>query len=297
MTQDLPTDRSAAPELSVVIAVRDAAPTLPAQLDALLAQPGAGPWELVVADNGSTDGSQAIVRERAVRDDRVRLVDASAVAGPAHARNAGAAEARGAALAFCDADDVVGEHWVAAMGTALREHEFVTGPLELGRLNPEWLAGVRGSTGSTAVAVFEEVFPFASSCNLGIRAARFAQLGGFDESRTVGEDIELSLRLHRIGVPLAFVPDALVHYRLRPTLGAIFRQARSYGAVRPELLETVRRAGEPVPTRWRAARNWAWLVRHAGLLRDRAGRARWLWVAGQRLGNVEGSWKVRRLYP
>jgi glycosyltransferase involved in cell wall biosynthesis len=291
------TEDAGAPALSVVIAVRDAAATLPAQLDALLAQDAGAPWELVVADNGSTDGSRAVVAAYAARDARVRLVDAGAVPGPAHARNAGAAAARGRALAFCDADDVVGPRWVGAMAASLRDHEFVTGPLELEALNPDWLAGARGSTGTAAAAVFEESFPFASSCNLGIRAARFAALHGFDEHRTVGEDIELSLRLHRLGVPLEFVPDAIVHYRLRPTLGATYRQARSYGAVRPELLEELRRAGEPTPTRWRTTRNWAWLLRHAGLLRDRAGRARWLWVAGQRVGNLQGSVRVRRLYP
>jgi glycosyltransferase involved in cell wall biosynthesis len=285
-----------APVLSVVIAVRDAAATLPEQLDALLAQDPGEAWEIVVADNGSTDRSPAIVAGYADRDARVRAVDAAAVPGPAHARNVGAEAARGRVLAFCDADDVVGPRWVAAMADALRDHEFVTGPMELTRLNPPWLAASRGSTGTAAAAVFEGRFPFASSCNLGVTRDRFRALGGFDEARRVGEDIELSWRLHRLGVQLHFAPDALIHYRFRPTLRATFAQARSYGAARPALLEELRGAGEAGDARWDGARNWAWLVRHVGLLGHRPGRARWLWVAGHRVGNVQGGIAVRRLY-
>jgi hypothetical protein len=87
-----------------------------------------------------------------------------------------------------------------------------------------------------------------------------------------------------------------VRYRYRPTLRATFRQARAYGRVRPVLAERLRRAGRPAPKRHAGVRNWAWLGRHLPLLAARPGRAKWLWVAGQRIGNVEGSFVVRRPY-
>ena len=282
--------------LSVVVAAHDAAATIGAQLEALLAGSPMQSYEIVVVDNGSTDATAAVLGDFAARSERVRVVQATDGRGPAYARNEGARVARGRALAFCDADDVVGVGWVDAMGRALAEHAFVCGPVELDLLNPAWLAGSRGSTGTSAVAVFEGAFPFASSCNLGIDRARFLAVGGFDEQLVVGEDIDLSMRLHLLGIALHFAGDAVVHYRYRPTMGSTFDRAIAYGAARPVIAERWRgRGGVPVP-RWRGARNWLWLVRHLGLLRSRPGAARWLWVAGQRLGALRGSWRVRRLY-
>jgi glycosyltransferase involved in cell wall biosynthesis len=280
-----------------VIPAHNAAETLGEQLDALLAQHCPAPWEVVVVDNGSTDATAEVVRAAAADPPvPVRLVRAEDGHGPAYARNVGAAAALGARLAFCDADDVVGPAWVGAVADALDREAFVCGPIELARLNPAWLAASRGSTGTAAAARFEGRFPFASSCNLGVRRDRFEAVGGFDESLTVGEDIDLSMRLHLAGVDLVFVPDALVHYRYRPTLGDTFRRAVAYGASMPVVAERWRaRTGEQLP-RAAHARSWLWLVRHVALLADRPGRARWLWVAGQRVGTVRGAIAARRVY-
>ena len=284
-------------ELSVVIPARDAAAVLGDQLDALTAQQWEKAWEIVVAvDAGSTDGTADVVRRYAAAWPRLRMVKAPAGGGPASSRNIGAAGAAGSALAFCDADDVVAAGWVAAMGEALRHHEFVTGPLELDRLNPPWLVESRGRSFADRCPVYEGIFPYASSCNLGLRRPVFESAGGFDSAWRVGEDLELSLRLWLSGVALHFDRAAVVHYRYRPTLRSTYRQARSYGRVRPLLAERLRREGRASPRRSAGLRNWAWLVRHLPLLAGETGRAKWLWVAGQRIGNLEGSWPARRLY-
>ena len=283
-------------DVSVVVAAHNAESTLGDQLEALAGQTWERSWEIVVVDNGSTDSTARLVHAWTTRNPRVRLVDASQGRGPAYARNAGARSARGASLLFCDADDVVGQGWVAALGNALADATFVAGPVELRRLNPAWLADSRGTTGTEAIAEFDHRFPFASSCNWGIERSRFLEMGGFDEALTVGEDIDLSMRLHFSHVPLMFVRDATVHYRFRPTMGATFERAIAYGAARPVIAERWRsRGGEPI-SRWAGVRNWLWLIRHLGALRGRSGRARWLWVAGQRLGTLQGAWRVRRLY-
>ena len=283
-------------ELSIVIPARNAADFLGHQLAALTAQGWNGTWEVVVAvDTASTDGTAAVVRQYA-GSGRIRLVDAPPGGGPGASRNVGATAAAGSALAFCDADDIVGDGWVAAMGEALRRHEFVTGPLELNRLNPSWAVEARGRSFANQRPVFEGLFPYASSCNLGLRRPLFERAGGFDPAWRVGEDLELSLRLWLSGAEVHFEPAAVVHYRYRPTLAATFRQARAYGRVRPVLAERLRREGRKAPTRAGGLRNWGWLIRHLNLLTVPAGRAKWLWVAGQRVGNLEGSLRVRRLY-
>jgi GT2 family glycosyltransferase len=194
---------------------------------------------------------------------------------------------------MCDADDVVARGWVGAMGGALREYEFVTGPLDVDELNAPWVAGVRGRAIETGPGDFHGVFPFAHSCNVGIRKSVIARSGGFDERLHTGEDIELSFRLWRLGIPLTFVPDALVHYRYRTSERALWDQAVAHARVGPRLERQVRAAGIAVGNQgeWR---RWLWLLRHGGLLVSRGGRARWLSVAGGRVGRLEGHWQARR---
>jgi Glycosyltransferases involved in cell wall biogenesis len=282
--------------VSVVIAAYNAAATLEEQLDAIATQDWTGAWEVIVVDNASTDGTRQLVERAIVGWPRLRLVDAAGGQGPAYARNVGARAAHGRSLVYCDADDVVAPGWLAAMGNALAVHDFVSGPVELTLLNPGWLAESRGGTGTDAAVWFEGKFPFASSCNLGVTRALFLEQNGFDEALQVGEDIDLSMRLYLGGIDLTFVAGARIHYRYRPDLRATFERAIAYGAAGPTIAELWRARGGVAVSRWKGLRNWAWLVRHVGVLRSRTGRARWLWVAGQRLGSLRGSWTVRRLY-
>jgi cellulose synthase/poly-beta-1,6-N-acetylglucosamine synthase-like glycosyltransferase len=97
--------------ISVIVPVLNGMPWLAEQLRALVGQECSEPWEVVVADNGSTDETKSVVQEWAARIDKIRLVDASTVRGPGAARNAGARAARGELLAFCDADNVVQPGW------------------------------------------------------------------------------------------------------------------------------------------------------------------------------------------
>lgn len=107
-------------KLSVIIPCLNAERTIGEQLAALAAQRWSERWEVIVADNGSTDGTLEVVRRFAGRLPELRVVDASQRRGSGYARNRGAAVARGEWLAFCDADDVVAPGWVAAMGRRWR---------------------------------------------------------------------------------------------------------------------------------------------------------------------------------
>ncbi|HEX8770099.1 MAG TPA: glycosyltransferase family A protein, partial [Acidimicrobiales bacterium] len=129
-----------APELTVVVPAHNAAATIREQLSALARQQWYGEWEVVVVENGSSDQTaDEVESSRAALGDRLRMVQSDR-SGASFARNLGVAEARADHIAFVDADDVVAEGWLSAMGGVLRDHEFATGPLELDRLNPEWLA-------------------------------------------------------------------------------------------------------------------------------------------------------------
>ena len=284
------------PELSVIIPAHNAESTLAPLLEVLLAQSWSAGFEVVVANNRSTDGTASIVGPRADTDPRLRLVSADAQFGPAYARNAGVNAARGSHLAFCDADDLVSAGWVEAMGSALRQHELVTGPLELDRLNPSWVSSSRGRSYASEIHLWQGIVPCVWSCNFGIRRRHFEESGGFDESFRVGEDIELSMRLWQMQVRVAFVPQAVVHYRLRDSQRALWRQGRTFGAADVRLNQRLRELGvSGLPTvGWKT---WLWLPRNAHRLFSKRGRARWLWVASTKVGQILGVLRRESLQP
>src|SRR5271166_4797114 len=110
-------------------------PWLEQQLRALSEQQCQEPWEVVVADNGSTDESRLVVQEWASLSPMIRLVDASKARGPGATRNAGVGAARGELLAFCDADDVVQPGWLTAHVSALAEADASGGVIDFWSLN------------------------------------------------------------------------------------------------------------------------------------------------------------------
>jgi glycosyltransferase involved in cell wall biosynthesis len=284
--------RTPAPALTVVIPSRNVETTLKAQLDALLTQHWRLPFEVLVVDNGSTDGTRDLVVKVAAVDRRVRLVDASERAGISYARNTGVRQALSDCVAICDGDDIVAPGWVAAMGEALLEHDFATGPLELRSLNPPWVAESRGLRAEDTAPSFFGVLPYAHGCNLGVRRSAWAAVGGFDEDVEGAEDVEFAVRLARTGVRPVFT-SATVHYRYRTRGRDLYRQGRAYGRCRPLIRRRLRENGLPRPSPISGWRSWIWLLRSLALIRTTEGRAQWLWVLGNRIGHVQGSVKHR----
>jgi len=130
-------------KLSVIIPCYNCAAVLPEQLLALSRNPPPGDWEVIVADNGSTDGVAQVIEDFEGRIPELKLVDASGIQGASHARNVGCEHASGDVFVFCDADDVVAPGWLTTMYHALEKYEFVTGPVEYQKLNDGTVAPAR----------------------------------------------------------------------------------------------------------------------------------------------------------
>lgn len=278
--------------LSVVIPARDAAGTIGRQLRAVVA--GAADVEVVVADNGSTDGTRAVVEAFAREHPRTVYLDASATPGPSFARNQGIAAASHDLLALCDADDVVAPGWAGAVRAGLRRAELVGGPLEFAALNPSWVCEARGRERTREFPTLEAVggpaWPFVITANLGIRRSAHTAVGGFDEGLRWGEDNDYAFRLReQLGLEPAWVEDALVHYRYRTRLRDLRAQADQYSR---GLVGVIDRHGEhwPHPPRPRSAPERALRagVRLA-LVRNRADLARWCWHLGAAEGYAAAS--------
>lgn len=286
-----------APVVSVVLACRNAEATLAAQLEALARQGFAEPWELMLVDNGSSDGTLAVADRFAERLP-LRVVDASERAGQAFALNAGVRAAGAERIVFCDADDEVADGWLAALAGALAEHELVAGRHDVEALNAPAFRASRepAFVHGLPTLPFPPFVPHATSSALGLTRRLHDELGGFDETMDVLFDTDLSVRAQLAGHAIHEVPEAVVRYRYRDTLGGTFRQARSYAAAMALLQCRYVPAGARAPGR----RTWlveGWQPVLGALPRagTAAGRARLAWLLGWQAGRYAGSVRYRVL--
>jgi GT2 family glycosyltransferase len=286
--------------ISVVLPLYNGASVVGEQLAALAGQAYPGAWELVVADNGSTDGGAAMVERWSDRIPGLQVVDASARRGAAAARNAGARAAAGDGLVFCDADDVVAPGWLAAMAETLQGHDFVAGACDHEMLNPGAAANWHARSFQTGLPVAMNFLPYASSANMAVSRAAFFEVGGFDESfaavGAAGEDIDLSWRLQLGSHRLRFEPGALVYYRHRHDLREVWRQNLHYGMADVLLYRRYRAHGLRPRPLGQAMRGFRGLLVRAPALVRRGSRGVWLRDAGHRVGRLRGSVQGRTFF-
>lgn len=157
-------------------------------LDSIRAQNvAADQVEIVVVDNGSTDGTLSICREYT---DRILSHPELRVGAM---RNRGAATATGQVLAFLDADCVADRHWLAVAGSSLADEPCLTGDSYDIPPNPHWIERAwfaqehRGRRPTHLIPAGNMILP----------RELFLSLGGFDEKLLTGEDAEFCQRAAR----------------------------------------------------------------------------------------------------
>ena len=200
------------------------------------------PYEVIVVDDGSTDGTAAIARANEAR------VVAVAVRQISRTRNAGARAAAGDTLIFVDADTIVPAATVRASIAALARGAVGGGAaIEFDGRLPMWATVV-----ASAIAGFMRVTRLAAGCYVFCTRAAFDASGGFPEDIYAGEEIFLSRALARQG---RFVI-------LRETVTTSARKVRTHAF--PEVLRL----------------SAGFMRRGTGMLRDRDRLA--LWYDGRR---------------
>ena len=278
--------------VSVVIPVRNGEHWLDEQLAALGDQDYEGEWELIVSDNGSTDGTVAVVARWQERLPHLRLVDASAAPGAAFARNEAAIQAKGRFLAFCDADDVVSLSWLRQLVARSQPGAVVGGDFDEQTLNEELTATWAYWHPPLPVAGLPRhlgFLPFARGANFGSDADVWSALGGCRDVVTA-EDVDFCWRAQLAGYELRHAPEAVVHYRLRPDIRSSMRQGFNYGRADTALFALYRRHGLRAPSLKRVARTYAALTFRApqALVQERW-RGRWCRAVAYRAGRLRGS--------
>lgn len=91
--------------VSIITPTHNSSRHLAGTIESVLAQTYSD-WEMIIADDASTDPTRSIVHRYSAEDDRIRLVVLPEHKGPAEARNAAIDEARGRYIAFLDSDDL-----------------------------------------------------------------------------------------------------------------------------------------------------------------------------------------------
>lgn len=296
-----PVDGLLVHDISIVIPTRNGEATLGLQLDALGAavdryeaeNPGCF-VEVVVADNGSSDGTVALV-ERCQqmpgnRLPRLRVVDASRTIGINAARNVGIHSAFGDLLLVCDADDRVSVEWVTEMVRALEASDVVGGAMDERSLNGD-VRSWRPELPTDALPVALDWLPYAVGANLAFRREVFDRLGGFDERYVRGAaDVEFSWRAQLAGFRLGYAPGAVVSYRHRDGIRPTMRQAYRYGMADVQLFVAFRAAGLPRAAVASALRQWWALAANVPRILGRPPeRGEWCRRLAYRSGRLRGS--------
>lgn len=233
------------PAVSVIIPVHNARDVLDEQLRALAHQDYDGPFEVVVSDNGSTDGVREFVEDHALRAHlNLKYVDSSGTPGASHARNRGAEAAEGPLLAFCDADDVVHPTWLRRITAELDSYDLVGTGLSTEALNSEATrAAVPFAPPSNqGKSPFR---PFVIGASMACRASTYRDLGGMLEFVHASEDMEFSWRAQQSGARLHFIAEPLVAYRLRTGYRDNWKQAGALGYGSAHVRGMYRAAGCP----------------------------------------------------
>ena len=297
MNQATPASAPGQRFLSVIIPAYNAAQTLGDQLDALKDQEYAGNWEIVVVNNGSTDNTVKMVQRYQQLMPRLRLIQAPAKQNRSYARNIAAREAKGDALLFCDADDIVAPGWIAALAEAIKKHDVVIGPIEVHVLNsdaPPQPFYFRLSLKEP----YLNFLPVAMSSNCAISRRAFEAVGGFSEDFPRQQDVDLSWRLQLCGYDIHLAQEAVVYYRPRETLWEVWKQAVGSGEAHVNLFRHFATHGMPRPSTRDVIGRYIGLIKKMPRLwgDDPHVRVTWLRKAGVYWGRFRGSLRYRTLY-
>jgi glycosyltransferase involved in cell wall biosynthesis len=174
-------------------------------------------WEMIVIDDGSTDGTCNIVQQFEAIDPRIRLIRKNH-GGVSQARNTGVSEAKFEWIALLDADDVFCDGKMKTQLQAAEEQPDVvlwgTYAYNIGERGERYDVNEEGPPNRTAFEKMRqnaEVISIKKSSAL-FRASLFRQLGGFDSQYDSAEDTELWNRMADFG-PVIAIPEPLILYR------------------------------------------------------------------------------------
>lgn len=243
--------------VSVIIPCYNAEPYLAQTLGSALDQ-HRPPDQVIVVDDGSTDGSLAIAKRFEAALPHLVRVHAERSRVAARTRNIGASMATGDALMFLDADDVIRPDTLGALADALADQPgsvAICPWFRLAHTDQGWRARPPSSAprlaGQDALSAWLTGW-YHPPCSVMWTRDAFESAGRWDDQLTSNQDGDLMMRALTLGVPLVETSDGAGYYRRRAD-GALSLSERRF---------TRRSLGD----RLRVARKIAFLLRESGRL-------------------------------
>jgi GT2 family glycosyltransferase len=183
-------------------------------------------YEVMVIDDGSTDGTADIIAEfpcRAIHQPNLGL---------SMARNAGLRAATCEIVAYIDDDTAVDRHWLHFLALAFQNsnHVAIGGP----NVPPQdgfMAAAVARAPGNPChVMLSDDVAEHIPGCNMAFRRHKLIEIGGFDpQFHVAGDDVDICWRFQQRGETIGFAPAAFVWHRRRNSVKRFWRQQAGYG--------------------------------------------------------------------
>lgn len=228
------------PETSIIVLTYDNLHemTVPC-LDSIFRHTGIEDFEVIVVDNGSSDGTATYLTERARREPRLRCILNTVNRGFAGGNNDGIRTASGSVLVLLNNDTRVTEGWLAGLRASLREdgsiglvgpvsnavgneQKIFTGGVTPAEILAEGAAWVRHARGDTF-----ETDRLGFFC-VALRREAADKVGLLDEAFDLGfyEDDDYCLRMRKAGYRLVCREDVFVYHRGSSSFGKTPRKTR-----------------------------------------------------------------------
>lgn len=210
------------PKASVIVPVRNGGEDLRTLLECLWAQTEQD-FEIVIGDDGSTDGSTDDLA--GVDDGRIRVVRGAPVNAYA-ARNRALAVSRAPVLAFCDADCLLDSRWLERGLAALKTADLVAGRIRFD-IPPNARIWSLLDAETTKDHRRQVEVGTAETANLFARRELIDRVGAFDTGQPGYGDFEFVLRCVASGARLTYADDAIVTHPVRTSARSFLRNVWS----------------------------------------------------------------------
>ena len=220
------------PQISVVVPFYNNEDLLGDCLQSIAAQTFTD-LEVIMVDDGSSDGSAKIAQERADTDPRFRLIRVEN-GGPGYARNRGTEHARGEYLAFVDADDMLPSHAFEMLHHTLRDSgsDFASGNVL--RIGPAGVhqsslhaRAIKGRRIGTHISKTPQLFYDVSVWNKLFRKSFWDRAGLTYPEGMLWEDLQVMTRAHVLAKAVDVIPDPIYYWRERGKGALSITQSRT----------------------------------------------------------------------